>query len=112
MLTDPVQCGASGLAPRLSIEFFKRSNMTRSLVVAVELTALLAPAPLLAQAPEARPTPHRMHPRITAPSHKAHELETKLEAQIAAARSKGLDVSDAEMHEREGDEELRKEHFW
>jgi hypothetical protein len=86
--------------------------MTRSVVIAIALATLLAPAPLLAQAPESQPTPHRMRREPMAPSHRAQLLKKKLETDIAAAKAKGLDVSLAETRKMRGDEALKSEHYW
>lgn len=71
---------------------------------------LLGLAPLTAVA-QTTNLPPRTHSRETRMSLKARELKARVSRDIAAAKSKGKDVSLAEKHRNEGDRALETGHL-
>lgn len=79
-------------------------------IFALSLTALMAfsPAAVLAQN---APLPPRTHSGPTMMSAKAHQMADQTAADIAAAKSKGLDVKEAESYKSKGDQALNTGHW-
>lgn len=86
------------------------STKVHRTVFALSLTALMAVSPVTVLAQNA-PLPPRMHSGPTMMSAKAHQMADQTSADIAAAKSKGVNVKAAESYKSKGDQALNTGHW-